>query len=51
MAITKTRLFKCIETFPLKAENFQMKNSDIYLISAQNVEFWVLVRIASARQF
>ena len=31
--ITKTRLYKYIE----KTENFQMKNSDIFPISAQNI--------------
>ena len=36
--ITKTRLFKYIENFTTKNENFQMKNSDIFLISAQNID-------------
>ena len=35
--ITKTRLFKYIENFQPKKENFQIKNSDIFLISAQNI--------------
>ena len=37
--ITKTRLFKYILNFlPIKNENFQIKNSDIFLISAQNLD-------------
>ena len=37
--ITKTRLFKYINKIsPPKYENFQMKNSDIFLISAQNID-------------
>ena len=37
--ITKTRLFKYIEYFTTKKnENFQIKNSDIFLISAQNID-------------
>ena len=36
--ITKTRLFKCIENFTSKTENFQIKNSDIFHISAQNID-------------
>ena len=32
----KTRLFKYIENFTTKNENFQMKNSDIFHIFAQN---------------
>ena len=35
--ITKIRLFKYIENFPTKNENFQIKNSDIFHISAQNI--------------
>ena len=38
MVITKTRLFKCIENFAIKTENFQLKNSDIFHISAQNID-------------
>ena len=35
----KTRLFKYIEYFTTKKnENFQTKNSDIFLISAQNID-------------
>ena len=37
--ITKTRLFKYTETFHTKNENFQIKNSDIFHISAQNMDF------------
>ena len=36
--ITKTRLFKYIEHFTSKSENFQLKNSDIFHISAQNID-------------
>ena len=37
-AITKTRLFKYIENFTTKKGNFQIENSDIFLISAQNID-------------
>ena len=36
--ITETRLFKYIENFTTKDENFQMKNSEILHISAQNID-------------
>ena len=37
--ITKTRLFKYIEKFHLqKPEFFQVKNSNIFYISAQNID-------------
>ena len=37
--ITKTRLFKYVlRILPPKNENFQVKNSDIFLISAQNID-------------
>ena len=37
--ITKTRLFKYIEKFTTKKnELFQMKNSDNFQISAQNID-------------
>ena len=36
--ITKTCLFKYTENFTTKNENFQVKNSDIFHISAQNVD-------------
>ena len=39
LAITKTRLFKYIENFTtIKIENFQIKNPDIFHISAQNID-------------
>ena len=39
LAITKTRLIKYIENFTTKKfENFQIKNSDILHISAQNTD-------------
>ena len=42
--ITKTRLFKYIEIFiskkkKKKNESFQIKKSDIFLISAQNIDY------------
>ena len=36
--ITKTRLFKYTEILPPKTENFQIKNSDIFLICAQSID-------------
>ena len=36
--ITKTRLFKYIENFTIKNWKFSDKNSDIYHISAQNID-------------
>ena len=36
--ITKTCLFKYTEILPPKSENFQMKNFDIFHISAQNID-------------
>ena len=38
--ITKTHLFKYIENFTTKKkkENFQIKKSDIFHISAQNID-------------
>ena len=36
--ITKTRLFNSTENFTTKKENFQIKNSDIFHISAQNID-------------
>ena len=37
--ITKTRLFKYIENFTNKNCKFSDKNSDIFHISAQNIEY------------
>ena len=37
--ITKTSLFQYIENFTTKNENFQIKNSDIFHISAQNIDW------------
>ena len=34
----KTRLFKYTENLITKNENFQIKNSDIFHISAQNID-------------
>ena len=39
-SITKTCLFKYPENFTTKNENFQIKNSDIFHISAQNIDCW-----------
>ena len=36
--ITKTSLFKYTENFTTKNENFQIKNSDMFLVSAQNID-------------
>ena len=36
--ITKTRLFKYMENFASKNENFQIKKSNIFHISAQNID-------------
>ena len=44
--ITKTCLFKYIENFASKNWKFQIKNSDIFHISAQNIFLWVLIRTA-----
>ena len=37
-SITKTSLFKCIENFTTKNWKFSDKNSDIFNISAQNID-------------
>ena len=37
-SIMKTRLFRYIEILPPKNEYFQIKNSDIFHISAQNID-------------
>ena len=37
-SITKTRLFKYTEIFTTKNESFQIRNSDIFHISAQNID-------------
>ena len=34
----KTRLFKCIENFTIKKRKFSNKKSDIFHISAQNID-------------
>ena len=36
--ITKTRLLKYNENFTTKNENFQIKNCDIFHVSAQNID-------------
>ena len=40
MVITKTCLFKYTENLTTKNGSFQMKNSDIFHISAQNIDCW-----------
>ena len=47
--ITKTRLFKYKEKFTSKTENFQIKNSDIFLYFCSKQRLWVLARTALAR--
>ena len=41
--ITKTRLFKYIENFTIKKDNFPIKHSDIFHIPAQNIDCWYLL--------
>ena len=36
--ITKTYLLKYVENFTSKIKNFQIKISDIFLLSAQNID-------------
>ena len=43
--ITKTCLFKYIENFTIKNENFQMKNADNFHISAQNIDGGYLLKL------
>ena len=38
IVITKTRLFKYIENFAIKNWKFSDKNSDIFHVSAQNID-------------
>ena len=38
--IMKTCLFKYTENFTTKNENFQIKKSDIFHVSAQNIDCW-----------
>ena len=40
-----TCLFKCTENFITKNENFQMKNSDNFHISAQNMDCGYLLEL------
>ena len=47
--ITKTPLFKYIENFPTKIWKFSDKNSDIFHISAQNIDWgYLLEQVAEA---
>ena len=39
IVITKTRLFKYIEKFTIKNLKFSDKNSDVFHISAQNIDY------------
>ena len=41
--IMKTSLFKYIENFTIKNENFQIKDSDTFHISAQNIDYGYLL--------
>ena len=41
----KTRLFKYTENFTNKTENFQTKNSNIFRISAQNIDCGYLLEL------
>ena len=43
--ITKTCLFKYTEILPPKNENFQVKHSDIFHISAQNIDCGYLLEL------
>ena len=43
--ITKTRLFKYTENFTTKVAIFQIKNSDIFHISAQNIDCGYLLEL------
>ena len=38
LIITKTSLFKYIENFTIQKRTFSDKNSDMFLISAQNID-------------
>ena len=38
VSITKTRLSNILKILQLKQENFQIKNSDIFHIPAQNID-------------
>ena len=38
VAIMKKCLYKCTENFTTQNENFPVKNSDIFSISAQNID-------------
>ena len=44
--ITKTRLFKYFENFTTKIGKFQIKNSDIFHISAQNIDCGYLLELS-----
>ena len=46
ISITKTCLFKYIENFTSKTENFQIKNSDIFHISARNIDYGYLLELS-----
>ena len=45
LTFTKTCLFKYTENFPPKNENFQIRNSDIFHISAQNIDCGYLLKL------
>ena len=50
-ALRKHAYSNIMKILPPKNENFQIKNPDIFHISAQNIALWVLVRTALARRF
>ena len=46
-----SNILKILSQIKKKNENFQIKNSDIFLISAQKHRLWVLIRTASMRVY
>ena len=51
LSLRKHAFSNILKILPPKNENFQIKKSDIFLISAQKHSLWVLGRTASARRF
>ena len=49
--IMKNTYSNILKILQPKKENFQIKNSDIFYISAQKHRLWVLFRTALARRF
>ena len=50
LSLRKHAYSNMLKILPPRNENFQIKSSDIFHISAQN-RLWILVRTASLRQF